>query len=137
MRPTHSSSSLLIYIYVYIVVLLGHPGVTNQVRLQQSSRCRATCSGMTVTLSEVVAALQKMAPLSLAESWDNVGLLMEPDCGVQRSPVRRVFLTNDLTEDVLAEAETVNADLIVSYHPPVFAPFKRITSDAWKVGAQA
>lgn len=114
-----------------------HPGVTNQVRLQQSSRCRATCSEMTATLAEVVATLQKMAPLSLAESWDNVGLLMEPDCSIQRSPVRRVFLTNDLTEDVLAEAETVNADLIVSYHPPVFAPFKRITSDAWKVGVSA
>lgn len=137
MRPDHSSSSLLIYIYVYIVVLSGHSGVTNQVQLQQSSRCCVTYSGMTATLSEVVAVLHKMAPLSLAESWDNVGLLMEPDCSVQRSPVRRVFLTNDLTEDVLAEAETVNADLIVSYHPPVFVPFKRITSDAWKVGAQA
>lgn len=81
-------------------------------------------------LSEVVSALEKMAPLSLAESWDNVGLLMEPD--VQR-PIRCVFLTNDLTEDVLEEAEAVDADLIVSYHPPIFAPFKRIASDAWKV----
>lgn len=82
------------------------------------------------TLSEVISTLKKMAPLSLAESWDNVGLLVEPD--VQKS-VSRVFLTNDLTEDVLEEAVSVDANLIVSYHPPVFAPFKRITSDAWKV----
>ncbi|CAI6361606.1 unnamed protein product [Macrosiphum euphorbiae] len=81
------------------------------------------------TLSEVISTLKKMAPLSLAESWDNVGLLVEPD--VQKS-VSRVFLTNDLTEDVLEEAVSVDANLIVSYHPPVFAPFKRITSDAWK-----
>ena len=82
------------------------------------------------TLSEVISTLKKMAPLSLAESWDNVGLLVEPD--VQKS-VSRVFLTNDLTEDVLEEAVSVDTNLIVSYHPPVFAPFKRITSDAWKV----
>lgn len=82
------------------------------------------------TLSEVVSTLKKMAPLSLAESWDNVGLLVEPDV---RKSVSRVFLTNDLTEDVLEEAVSVDANLIVSYHPPVFAPFKRITSDAWKV----
>lgn len=81
-------------------------------------------------LSEVVSTLKSMAPLSLAESWDNVGLLMEPDL---QKPISCVFLTNDLTEDVLEEAESVNADLIVSYHPPVFAPFKRITSEAWKV----
>ncbi|XP_060875704.1 NIF3-like protein 1 isoform X1 [Metopolophium dirhodum] len=81
------------------------------------------------TLSEVISTLKKMAPLSLAEPWDNVGLLVEPD--VQKS-VSRVFLTNDLTEDVLEEAVNVDANLIVSYHPPVFAPFKKITSDAWK-----
>lgn len=83
-----------------------------------------------VALSEVVSTLKKMAPLSLAESWDNVGLLVEPE--VQKS-VGCVFLTNDLTEDVLEEAVSVNTDLIISYHPPLFAPFKRITSDAWKV----
>lgn len=83
-------------------------------------------------LTEVLGTLKKMAPLSLAESWDNVGLLVEPDNAAEKS-VDRVFFTNDLTEDVLKEAETVNADLIISYHPPVFTPFKRLTSDAWKV----
>lgn len=81
-------------------------------------------------LSEVLSTLKEMAPLSLAESWDNVGLLVEP---AVRKPVGCVLLTNDLTEDVLDEAETVRADLIVSYHPPVFAPLKRIAMDSWKV----
>lgn len=81
-------------------------------------------------LSDVVSTLKKMAPLSLAESWDNVGLLIEPNV---QQPVDCVFLTNDLTEDVLDEAESVNTNLIVSYHPPLFVPFKRITSDSWKV----
>lgn len=30
------------------------------------------------TLPEMVRALEEFAPLSLAEKWDNVGLLIEP-----------------------------------------------------------
>lgn len=30
------------------------------------------------TLPEMVKALEEFAPLSLAEKWDNVGLLIEP-----------------------------------------------------------
>lgn len=43
------------------------------------------------------------------------------------------MLTNDLTEDVLEECVEKKADLIVSYHPPLFRPFKRLTQDNWKV----
>lgn len=82
------------------------------------------------TLPEVISALKKLAPLSLAESWDNVGLLVEPNV---HKNVNCVFLTNDLTEDVLEEAVGVNANLIVTYHPLIFSPFKRITLDSWKV----
>lgn len=83
-----------------------------------------------VNLTEVVSTLKKMAPLSLAEPWDNVGLLIEPDV---KESIESVFLTNDLTEDVLEEAQNVNANLIISYHPPLFKPFKKITSANWKV----
>ncbi len=30
------------------------------------------------TLPEIVRVLEEFAPLSLAEKWDNVGLLIEP-----------------------------------------------------------
>ena len=43
-----------------------------------------------------------------------------------------VFLTNDLTEPVLDEAVKASTDLIISYHPPLFRPFKRLTSKSWK-----
>ena len=43
-----------------------------------------------------------------------------------------MFLTNDLTEPVLEEAIQQSADLILSYHPPLFRPFKRLTSRSWK-----
>lgn len=46
--------------------------------------------------------------------------------------VKTVFLTNDLSREVMAEAVEKKADLILSYHPPLFRPFKRITT-GWKV----
>lgn len=87
----------------------------------------ATTNG--VPLHEVVKKLSEHAPPTLAESWDNVGLLVEPS-----TPhiVHKLFLTNDLTEDVLDEAIEVSSDFILSYHPPIFRGIKRITQDKWK-----
>ncbi|XP_063220769.1 NIF3-like protein 1 [Bacillus rossius redtenbacheri] len=80
-------------------------------------------------LGEVVAALGDFAPASLAESWDNVGLLVEP---ATPRPVRKALLTIDLTEAVMREALGLSVDLIVAYHPPIFAPLKSVTSRTWK-----
>nr|XP_018907516.1 PREDICTED: NIF3-like protein 1 isoform X1 [Bemisia tabaci]XP_018907517.1 PREDICTED: NIF3-like protein 1 isoform X1 [Bemisia tabaci]XP_018907518.1 PREDICTED: NIF3-like protein 1 isoform X1 [Bemisia tabaci] len=81
------------------------------------------------TLSEVVKQLEEFAPLSLAEPWDNVGLLLEP---AELKPIETIFFTNDLTELVLEEAIEQSADLIISYHPPLFKALKRITQKTWK-----
>ncbi|XP_036319498.1 NIF3-like protein 1 isoform X1 [Rhagoletis pomonella] len=81
------------------------------------------------TLLNVVSELEKFAPLNLAEKWDNVGLLIEPP---KERSIRKILLTNDLTERVMKEAVEQATDLIVSYHPPIFAPLKRITQKNWK-----
>ncbi|NXJ81888.1 NIF3L protein, partial [Trogon melanurus] len=80
-------------------------------------------------LGELVSALNGFAPPSLAESWDNVGLLVEPS---PPHAVNTLLLTNDLTEEVMEEAVQKKADLILSYHPPIFAPLKRVTCRTWK-----
>lgn len=80
-------------------------------------------------LKEVVKRLNNFAPTSLAESWDNVGLLVEPHT---KRTVGVLMLTNDLTEEVMDEAEQRSVNCILSYHPPVFRPLKRVTSKAWK-----
>ncbi|XP_078393115.1 NIF3-like protein 1, partial [Cetorhinus maximus] len=80
-------------------------------------------------LAGVVAVLERLAPLALAESWDNVGLLVEPSPPLQ---VRTLLLTNDLTEEVLQEALRVQAQLVLSYHPPLFRPLTRVTMATWK-----
>ncbi|XP_046556815.1 NIF3-like protein 1 [Haliotis rubra] len=80
-------------------------------------------------LKKVVNILNEFANTSLAESWDNVGLLTEPSAPHN---VRTILLTNDLTPAVLDEAIEKNADLILSYHPPIFSPMKRLTQKSWK-----
>ncbi|XP_038605573.1 NIF3-like protein 1 isoform X2 [Tachyglossus aculeatus] len=80
-------------------------------------------------LRAVVASLEALASLEFAESWDNVGLLVEPS---PPHSVRTLFLTNDLTEEVMEEALGAKADLILAYHPPLFRPLKRLTWSSWK-----
>ena len=80
-------------------------------------------------LSKVVKKLHKIASPALAGDWDNVGLLVEPSAP---HIVKTVFLTNDLTPPVLQEAIREKSDLIVSYHPPLFMPLKRLTQKKWK-----
>lgn len=91
---------------------------------------QSSVSMSTLALSSVVEELNRLAPLFLAESWDNVGLLVEPS---QPKSVGKILLTNDLTEPVMKEAISSSVDLIYSYHPPIFAPLKRLTSSSWKV----
>lgn len=81
-----------------------------------------------VTVHDLEAALEAIAPARRAESWDNVGLLV----GAGDRAAGRIVLTIDLTERVLDEARAVGANAIVAYHPPIFAPLKRLTDRAPK-----
>lgn len=87
------------------------------------------CASGSMELKKVLDVLEQLAPLSLAESWDNVGLLVEPS---KPRPVKTILLTNDLTTAVMDEAEALECDLIISYHPPLFRPFKRLLQKDWK-----
>ncbi len=78
----------------------------------------------TPTLAQVVSALERLFPLSLAEPWDNVGLLIPGPAGPE-ARCHRVLCAIDLTEEVIDEAASAHADLVVAYHPPMFAPLRR------------
>jgi len=80
-------------------------------------------------LHEITSTLERFAPTSLAEKWDNVGLLVEPS-GLHK--VQSILLTNDLTERVLDEATEKKVQMLISYHPPIFAPLKRLTCKTFK-----
>lgn len=75
-----------------------------------------------ITVAEVYQAMCALAPLELAEGWDNPGLLV--DCG---GTVRRVLVTLDITPEVIAEAAEKDCQLIVAHHPVIFSPLKKLT----------
>ncbi|HWL08071.1 MAG TPA: Nif3-like dinuclear metal center hexameric protein [Planctomicrobium sp.] len=79
---------------------------------------------MSLPLSTVTQFLKELAPLELAESWDNVGLILG-DC---ESPVQSIMTCLTLTPDVAEEAIQKNANLIVSHHPILFRPVQKLTS---------
>ena len=76
-------------------------------------------------LINVIHSLENIAPLSLAEEWDNVGLLINP---LKTRNVKKILLTIDLTEAVTDEAIAAKTDLIVAYHPILFQPANRLDS---------
>ncbi|HEY3669279.1 MAG TPA: Nif3-like dinuclear metal center hexameric protein [Polyangiaceae bacterium] len=84
---------------------------------------------MSRSLSSVVALLERLAPLELAEDWDNVGLLVEPSQAATRE-LRRLFLCIDLSESVLEEALEAGADFVLAYHPPIFRGLTRLRASS-------
>ena len=74
------------------------------------------------TTNDIYAEMQRYAPLELAESWDNPGLLV--DCARE---VSRVLVTLDITPEVVEEAAAGGCELIVSHHPVIFSPLKKLT----------
>ena len=73
-------------------------------------------------VADLQALLETFAPSVLAESWDNVGLLV----GDERAAVRRVLAALELTPDVLDEALATGCDTVVTHHPPLFSPVKSL-----------
>ena len=76
-------------------------------------------------VKDIAPIIEEIAPLGLAQDWDNVGLLV----GDPKRPVRNVLLTIDVTKAVIAEARQLKADLIVSYHPVIWDGLKQVRAD--------
>lgn len=73
-------------------------------------------------VAQVRDFLAQIAPVELAESWDNVGTLV--DCGAD---ITSVMVALDITDEVVIEAELEGCQLIVAHHPVIFAPLKSIS----------
>ena len=80
---------------------------------------------MSIVCGNITDFLEEIAPQSLAEEWDNVGLLV----GSMGREVRRVLICLDVTPEVVEEAVEKKAELIVSHHPVIFKGIKRISED--------
>ncbi len=73
-------------------------------------------------IREITEAIERFAPLALQESYDNAGLVV----GDPEREVSCALLAVDVTEEVLAEAEREGCDLVVTHHPIIFHPLRRL-----------
>ncbi|MEM1225995.1 MAG: Nif3-like dinuclear metal center hexameric protein [Planctomycetota bacterium] len=77
-------------------------------------------------IDQVCQLLATIAPLNLAEDWDNVGLLL----GDRHGRVKRVMTCLTVTPAVVDEVIREKVDLLVSHHPLPFQPMSRVTTDS-------
>jgi dinuclear metal center YbgI/SA1388 family protein len=80
---------------------------------------------VTVTLGEILGALDARYDPALAESWDAVGLV----CGDREEPVGRVLFAVDPTAAVVDEVIETGADLLVTHHPLLLTPVHGVPAD--------
>lgn len=73
-------------------------------------------------IGEITKAIEDYAPLWLQESYDNAGVQV----GDLSAEVTGVLLCTDITEPVLDEAIAKGANLVISHHPLIFRPLKKI-----------
>lgn len=79
-----------------------------------------------ITVRDVMEVMKNWAPSSLAESWDNSGLVT----GDPEDPVRAVLITLDVTEETFDAAISAGASLIISHHPPIFKPLSSLSGSS-------
>ena len=77
---------------------------------------------MVITIQDIITCLDEIAPFSMAESWDNVGLLV----GNRSREVRSILVGLDPTNRLLAEAIETGADTVITHHPAIFRPIPSI-----------
>ncbi len=74
-------------------------------------------------VTDLVGLLNSLCPPGLAEEWDNVGLQV----GEPTAEISRVLVCLDAEEVALEEAERVGAQLVISHHPLLHRPLKKLT----------
>ena len=85
-------------------------------------------------VSMIYGKLNSLAPFATQESWDNSGLLV----GDPGAEVKTALVVLDITAEAVREAREIGAELIISHHPVIFHPLKKVESGSvvWEL-AQA
>lgn len=73
-------------------------------------------------IKEIYRYLDELYPFDTQEKWDNSGWLVQSE----RTKCTKAVLTLDITSDVISRASCMGAELIISHHPVIFEPLKKI-----------
>ncbi len=74
------------------------------------------------TVNSVYEVLDRTAPFRNQDKWDNSGLIV----GDGDSEVNKILIALDISNSVVDEACRKGSDLIISHHPVIFHPLKKI-----------
>ena len=77
---------------------------------------------MQATVANVIEIMESLAPPWLAEDWDNAGLQI----GNPQLPASRIWIALDPVLRVIKAACKNNVDMLITHHPLIFSPLKRI-----------
>jgi dinuclear metal center YbgI/SA1388 family protein len=75
-------------------------------------------------IRDIIPHIEHLVPLKLAQSWDNVGLLV----GDGNQSISSILVAIDVTREVLAEAVRRRAGLILAYHPIIWDSLKTVSA---------
>ena len=80
-----------------------------------------------VRVGHVTDAVERLAPLPLAEEWDNCGLQV----GNPAAEVGRVLVALTPLPEVFEEAEDKGADFLLFHHPLIFRPIESLDTSLY------
>lgn len=80
---------------------------------------------MKVKAREIIQRIESKFPKSFACEWDNVGLL----AGNPDKEVKSVYIALDATDEVIEDAISLGADMLLTHHPLIFKGLKRVTTE--------
>lgn len=78
-----------------------------------------------VTVGQIYDILNEIAPVQYQMDFDNAGFLV----GDRDAEVKTVVTALDITDDVIEEAISIRAELIVAHHPLLFHPLRNVRAE--------
>lgn len=73
----------------------------------------------------IMEKLEELSPVMYASEWDNVGLQI----GRRDKEVKSIYIALDATDEVIEDAIKKGADMLLTHHPMLFSPVKKITGE--------
>lgn len=79
-----------------------------------------------MTVNDIFDYTESFAPINTCADFDNCGILV----GDKNQTVTKVLVALDITSSVVEEAKEIGAELIISHHPIIFAPLKKVSKNS-------
>ncbi|EYE88134.1 NGG1p interacting factor 3 protein, NIF3 [Fervidicella metallireducens AeB] len=83
---------------------------------------------MSVKCHELIKFIEEKYHPYFAEDYDNVGLII----GDKNKIINRVLVCLEINDDIVNQAIVSGSDLIISHHPLIFRPLKKIVAKDYK-----